>query len=437
MGGVLQGGIRMNGTAGLRVRLCGGLVVEDGDLALGPRDVGGAKARQVLMALLFEAGASVSKGRLIEFLWVEAPPVHSARWRPTSVCSGSGSRRCSPAGRRSSRSRAATAGTWTGRPSTSSSSPGSSPPHARSTCPGRMRWTRMPLPSPSSNVLWRRWTATCPGSRSTSPVTTPGCSACSPTPRASRWTRATRPAPRPGPGTRSSATCSSRRPGRCCSSRWSARDARPRRCGSTRPVARSSPKELGCDPGPGLRTVFTRLLAATSSDDDGLRDLVDAVVRLHVRLLAHGGAGRGAGRLPSAHAAGGRGAGGMAQPEALASLEEDCRRLRSLLRAASGTVPSGLPGGRPAGDVEESGHGVTTRPSRSSRRTGPRTRESTERERSSPMTKTAPAGTATGPNHTLSIDSSSTHGSVTGTPSTTSRPSSRPTTSPPTATTRA
>ncbi|MGO4610839.1 BTAD domain-containing putative transcriptional regulator, partial [Variovorax sp. 2RAF20] len=39
--------------------------------------------------------------------------------------------------------------------------------------------------------------------------------------------------------------------------------------------------ELGCDPGPRLRSVFRRLLAATSEQDDRLRDLVAAVVRLH------------------------------------------------------------------------------------------------------------------------------------------------------------
>ncbi|NUR07475.1 MAG: hypothetical protein HOQ45_10725 [Nocardioidaceae bacterium] len=82
--------------------------------------------------------------------------------------------------------------------------------------------------------------------------------------------------------------------------------------------------ELGCDPGPRLRAVFRRLLAATSEQDDRLRDLVAAVVRLHHVLDSS---------APQAFpvvddgeqcsAAGAPGA-----------LQEDCSRLMALIRAA-------------------------------------------------------------------------------------------------------
>ena len=57
------------------IRLCGGLVVGQGPGALGPRDLGGAKARQVLLALLLAGGDPVSKGRIIEYLWGDTPPL--------------------------------------------------------------------------------------------------------------------------------------------------------------------------------------------------------------------------------------------------------------------------------------------------------------------------------------------------------------------------
>mgnify|MGYP000215094598 CR=1 FL=1 len=58
----------------LSVRLCGGLLVSSARGSLGPRQLGGAKPRQLLTALLLHAGSPVSKSRLIELLWSSAAP---------------------------------------------------------------------------------------------------------------------------------------------------------------------------------------------------------------------------------------------------------------------------------------------------------------------------------------------------------------------------
>jgi len=71
-----------------------------------------------------------------------------------------------------------------------------------------------------------------------------------------------------------------------------------------------------------LRGVFRRLLAATSEQDDGLRDLVAAVVRLH-HVLEESTARRSERRGP-----------GVSQSAEPRSLQEDCSRLMALIRAA-------------------------------------------------------------------------------------------------------
>ena len=58
----------------LQIRLLGGLRVTAGDRVIGPRQLGGAKARQVLIALLLSAGTPVSKERLRVLLWGDTPP---------------------------------------------------------------------------------------------------------------------------------------------------------------------------------------------------------------------------------------------------------------------------------------------------------------------------------------------------------------------------
>ena len=57
----------------LTIRLCGGLALSGRGVTLGPRQLGGAKARQVLLALCLHRGG-VSKARLVELLWGSAAP---------------------------------------------------------------------------------------------------------------------------------------------------------------------------------------------------------------------------------------------------------------------------------------------------------------------------------------------------------------------------
>ncbi|MFM6847530.1 MAG: BTAD domain-containing putative transcriptional regulator [Terrabacter sp.] len=83
--------------------------------------------------------------------------------------------------------------------------------------------------------------------------------------------------------------------------------------------------ELGCDPGPRLRAVFRRLLAATSEQDDRLRDLVAAVVRLHHVLDASA-----APREAEQHDHHER----RSAATESGALQEDCSRLMALIRAA-------------------------------------------------------------------------------------------------------
>ena len=58
----------------LEIRLLGGLRVTVGDRVISPRQLGGAKARHVLIALLLAAGTPVSKERLRVLLWGDTAP---------------------------------------------------------------------------------------------------------------------------------------------------------------------------------------------------------------------------------------------------------------------------------------------------------------------------------------------------------------------------
>jgi DNA-binding SARP family transcriptional activator len=62
----------------VRVDVLGGLRVRAGGRVLGPRELGGPKARHVLLALLLNRGAPVSKDQLVSLVWGECAP-HSAK----------------------------------------------------------------------------------------------------------------------------------------------------------------------------------------------------------------------------------------------------------------------------------------------------------------------------------------------------------------------
>src|SRR5471032_1355143 len=58
----------------ISVELLGGLRVRAGGTSMGPRELGGAKPRHVLVALLLNRGTPVSKDRLMSLLWGATPP---------------------------------------------------------------------------------------------------------------------------------------------------------------------------------------------------------------------------------------------------------------------------------------------------------------------------------------------------------------------------
>lgn len=58
----------------ISVDLLGGLCVRAGGTSMGPRELGGAKPRHVLVALLLNRGRPVSKDRLMALLWGGSPP---------------------------------------------------------------------------------------------------------------------------------------------------------------------------------------------------------------------------------------------------------------------------------------------------------------------------------------------------------------------------
>jgi SARP family transcriptional regulator, regulator of embCAB operon len=59
----------------LAITVLGTLEVRRGDAVMGPNQLGGPKARQILEILLLRLGTPVSKGTLIDLLWDGAPPV--------------------------------------------------------------------------------------------------------------------------------------------------------------------------------------------------------------------------------------------------------------------------------------------------------------------------------------------------------------------------
>src|SRR5439155_18343368 len=67
------------------VRLFGPLTIHDGPCKLGPRDLGGARPKQVLEILLAARGHHVPSDRLFELLWGEERPKHAANSLQTFV----------------------------------------------------------------------------------------------------------------------------------------------------------------------------------------------------------------------------------------------------------------------------------------------------------------------------------------------------------------
>jgi SARP family transcriptional regulator, regulator of embCAB operon len=68
------------------VDLFGGLQVRAGGITLGPRQLGGTKPRHVLIALLLSRGAPVPKDTLISLLWGDTPPAGATATLETYVC---------------------------------------------------------------------------------------------------------------------------------------------------------------------------------------------------------------------------------------------------------------------------------------------------------------------------------------------------------------
>ena len=58
----------------LGVQLFGSLTISAGGRRLGPRDLGGLKPKQLLVALLLARGRCIPKARLAELLWGDARP---------------------------------------------------------------------------------------------------------------------------------------------------------------------------------------------------------------------------------------------------------------------------------------------------------------------------------------------------------------------------
>lgn len=80
------GSISVDLSVDLKVDLLGGLRVRAGDVTMGPRELGGAKPRRVLLALLLHRGSPVSKDRLVSLLWGGSPPSCAKATLEAYVC---------------------------------------------------------------------------------------------------------------------------------------------------------------------------------------------------------------------------------------------------------------------------------------------------------------------------------------------------------------
>ena len=70
----------------ISIDLLGGLRVRAGETIMGPRELGGAKPRRVLLALLLHRGSPVSKDRLVSLLWGGSPPSCAKATLEAYVC---------------------------------------------------------------------------------------------------------------------------------------------------------------------------------------------------------------------------------------------------------------------------------------------------------------------------------------------------------------
>lgn len=323
------------------VRLCGGLVVGHGPGALGPRDLGGAKARHVLLALLLEGGDPVSKGRIIEHLWGDAPPAGALGTLEAYVSLLRKRLASAPGARPEGAPRVASIVTVPGgyrwdvgsvtvdviefaRLTARARDLAEQPAQAVAVYAQALALVARPLLPDEADLPWLQEAVQAHEARVLRALADASRAAleAGDLTHAQLWARA------------------AIERDRLLESAWLVLLETLERRGEHADAVREYEvcrtvfaAELGCDPGPRLRAVFRRLLAATSEQDDALRDLVAAVVRLHhvlddpraTRPVSGQRAGNGATpAAPEAQSPSG-------EPGAV---QQDCSRLMALIRAA-------------------------------------------------------------------------------------------------------
>lgn len=329
----------------MSVRVCGGLRVTTARAVLGPRDLGGAKSRQVLLALLVEGGTPVSKARLIETLWGDEPPagalstleayVSVLRKRLATAEPGLRPVLTVPGGYRWDVDAVPVDLVEFGRHVAAAREAG-----AVGCCPlsdyrAAIDLVEAPLLPDDVDLAWLRDRAHVHAARVLQVLVEAGRAAIAAgdLERSEAWARR---ALELDP---------------LLESAWVVLLETLERRGQEAEALREYDAcrtllaaELGCEPGPRLRGVFERLLVATScAADGGLGELVEAVVRLHLALRDGHGAQPSA--VDGAADAGRRGRAEEAQQPVVGqgtSLSEDCRRLRELVRAVTGPAERGL-----------------------------------------------------------------------------------------------
>jgi DNA-binding SARP family transcriptional activator len=310
----------------ISVDVLGGLRVRSGSRTLGPRELGGAKPRRLLLALLLHRGSPVSKDRLVSLLWGESRPISAKGTLEAYVCVLR--KRLQPVHAARASLITTVAGCYAidmdrvdldlvryERLLAAALQPGTSASDALPMLEQAMAMAQAPLlPGEADNEWLDEVRATHSQDVRKALIAAANKVAGLPSGSAERWARAALEGDPLDESAWRALLASMEASGHHADGLQAYDQCR-----------RLFAAELGCAPGPGLQEVYVRLLRGANEDDEELSQLLDAVVRLHMASQL--------GAQPTLTALGGRRHDAIG---ASGSVEQACRTLNQLLLLVGG-----------------------------------------------------------------------------------------------------